>query len=219
MFYLCTALIRNKYVQDEKDIRDLIKEKKPFVRWGDGETALLLGSNTYFQKSSFSVSVSLLKLLVRSKGNSITILFPRLNKMEGNMAFRSTQELREIIYRLRKNYLSSNCALEFRDSKVLRDSFASDIRSSSDVVLICNKKFKDEERKLKSLFGSTVNVIYVSAQNASLNLSEINELKLYKTIIISAGPIIKYQVLTESKLQGKSFIADLGHGLDRMLNE
>ena len=152
-FYSFNAFVRSKYTNVEKNIYDLIKEKKSFVRWGDGETALLLGSDTYFQKSNISNSISLWKLLMKSQKNSIYIVFPQLNKMVGNVAFTSTIELREIVYRIRKNYLSSNCALEFRDSEVLRDTFASEMRSASEVVLICSEKFKDQEHRLKNSFG------------------------------------------------------------------
>lgn len=217
-FYILNAFVRSKYTYDEKNIYDLIKEKKSFVRWGDGETALLLGSDTYFQKSNFSISISLWKLLIKSQKNSIYIVFPQLNKMVGNVAFTSTIELREIVYRIRKNYLSSNCALEFRDSEVLRDTFACEMRSAAEVVLICSEKFKNLEHRLKNSFGPRINVIYCSSHNAALNSLQLENLLLFDTIILAAGPIIKCQVLEVNDLSRNCLIVDLGHGLDRILN-
>jgi hypothetical protein len=218
IYFLCQLTASSKINQKSCDIRTLIQENKSFIRWGDGETALMLGSNTYFQDSDFSTSLLLWNLLIQANKKGVTILFPKFSKMCKSSAFSSTIELQKIIYSVKRENISSDCALEFRDSKDVRELFISTIYSLKNIVLICSEKFRSQEKRVRALFGQDIKIIYCPSQNAYLSIDELEKISLADNIILAAGPVIKSQIIQNSSLEKDCFIADFGHGMDRVLD-
>ena len=212
VFYIVVAppypIIRDLNIKHE-----IVNTEHDIIRWGDGETTLLLGGKTYFQSATWRVWLLAMRFIWKARSNSnLTILVPTIETMKMKPGFKSTLEVISLLAYFGWAKFFSD-ALAFRDNPEDRASLINYVMANiDDISLICSNKFQNKETEIKCIFGN-MNCVYVSSSNPAK--FDLQLLLQRSTAVVSGGPIIKWEITTNQIFR----VIDFGHGLDRVLED
>ncbi len=215
--YLAKKLAISQTARKESfsDNESFLENKKCFVRWGDGESMLLLGRDTYFQNSGIYISYCLLLLIANNVNGNI--LFPSMEKMKSRRAFNSTLSILNVI----NMFGGRECgydALKFREEKINIDDFIGLLPNHTTIMCSQELDLSNLESRASDK-GKTLKIIRLQERNAfgKANLRMLEkESKETELIIAACGPVGKI-IITKARLRNQRFW-DLGHGLNVILN-
>ena len=196
----------------------IINGHNSFLRWGDGETELLLGRSIYFQRSNFHISYGLLSILLSRLFNNqhnFFLGFPSNESIENSACFNETKKLMSIIGVKSGDFdanILRNCYFSFFD-------FIKYLPSKSLLIAGNELGFHILHNKL-SLIGKKLELAKVPSCNSFesvMNLMSTIPWDDYECIVISAGPAGK--ILGHELINKGYLVWDIGHGLDSMAKE
>ena len=186
--------------------------KRSFIRWGDGETTILLGGGTYFQKPSIkNVFLGCVFLLKARKMEKVALIFPSVAEMSGNVHYRSTLALLKVLHLFGWNNLYQ-CALQLRNSRNARLHVWNEFHSAATTKhVIINQNLCLTYKRLADAKLSNVQVTGVASKDPNLRVIMPTE----SLVLVAAGPLVKWKC----GMDPDATIVDIGHGLERYLTD
>lgn len=223
IFMLINACIpskKYKYIEDKKLIEHIIKNRKTFIRWGDGETNIVLKKDIIFQKYSSDLGNNLLKILVNYNNKNYILGVPfyylqySIFKYVKSGKAKVWYKTRYLMKKYLKNREVAN-AFIFRPLSNLDNFDIEKIWKNRSVVLVTS----DYENYLKFIERYNNKVFYINILSAN-SYNEIDNIifeiqKVYENnpkedfiILISAGPTAK---VIAYRLSDKNYqVIDIG---------
>ncbi len=220
-----------KFLTQKESIQELISSNKSLIRWGDGESSILMGGDLYFQKNSHTLRKYLncaVKEYTENSDYLIAVPAQFLTctnydlKISGKYRlWMKTRYVFKFFFRKSDNKFLD--AFIFREDSSLDNKLIERLWSSEKVIFFVHNNYKYYVDFKKNNPDKKVYFIGINSANsfAQMNKSirkiiSINKKHNFKKesfcCLISAGPAAKAYVIELSRIGFKSL--DMGHYFD-----
>jgi hypothetical protein len=222
---------RGIFLSSSSTVRQLNDNNLSLIRWGDGETNLVLGKSIYFQDFNILLQDRLRKVLINSANNRILFCVPHnfLTKNVFTLLFSKKNRLwlysRYLLYPYLKSGTKYGDAFLFRPESSITNNELN-ILWKGKVVILVGSNVNDFDRFNHKNDFIASKYVNISDNNAFSNYESLIKTLLYYCseydlvnlrVLVSAGPTAKLLVYD---LTMHGIIAyDVGHYFKWKLND
>jgi hypothetical protein len=237
LFSFLYSLISDKkkkkgiFLNQKETLNELLKTNKSFIRWGDGESKILIGGDLYFQSNSLSLFFEFIKIIKTYSSNSKFLIampniflnstkYELLNKQKYK-TWKLTRYIYEWYFINKESKILS--AFIFRENSELTNQDIFKLWEKEEYIFFIHNNYKYYIDFCKKFSDKTVFFIEVTSANSfnksnEILVSIINKIKDFSIendnvcVLISSGPAAKPIVCRLTNMNIRAL--DTGHYFD-----